>query len=753
MGSVRIWQAKCWQGYYKFSNWLTNAGYQHRTVRLLIIPSLLMVLSWAITPTLHEVSDVYFENDKHIEVLRTLFLTIGGALIGATAIAFSLIMFAMQVNVERMPFGLFRKFSSDLKLMGTFIATLVLSVALACLSLVPNHSWVVGSILTAFWEVGLIVALLLVAYRRALNLISPTQQLSILVHDTSRSLNTWARAMERARPLLGKESTPDDAERGRGSNHDWEKFAYFTQFPDWASMAHRSVAHCIVYARRYAEQGDHEVSNIALQSILLINKAYIEAKGKTFFSQNAFGDSPLSGDALINDTLEHMRRNIQTGIARADEEQIEQSLKVFTGLCNVYSRIDYSADHAKKYHMHLAAGYLAEAVESVAPHQMADVLMEGVRLIGDAAQLILLQKEPSHIVGLAEKMALIACAGTVNKSYRPVTQVAVRQLAILTFGLLRSRSHEASFAIKEVRKNVKLVAKMYLEIPDTPFASVHSASLAPYYSGTSSDTLMSWLTDLCNALSDPSEDTESVEMMIRNLEEWASDLYQTEKELLLLAVEKKSHFTFDIINWIVHITKLLLAASNAPACNEHDREKLRKSALWLISVLSWIPESNEDVRFVENYQMTEQLFEAAVDAKHRDCDEVAYSIRDLLLAWAFKAGKFKTGWAILERACCGLACLNIMFELDDEVLMSAIREKVAQKGAPSLELRLRASQEIKEEAEKYHPAGYSTREIEAAMAHVDQGRLRSLLNKIADQLTPEVEGDIAVVEDGDRNGE
>jgi len=748
--TVRIWKAKGWQSYYKAYSWVTNTGYQHRTVRVLIIPSLLLILTWVAAPVLQAASVGYFQHEKHFELLRTLFLTIGGALIGATAIAFSLIMFAMQVNVERMPFGLFRKFSSDVKLMAAFVGTFFLSIAIACQSLVPNYAWASTAILASLWEMGLIVTLLLVAYRRALNLISPTQQLSILVHDTSRALNNWAKAMERARPLLEKQSTPEDEINRRDSSHDWEKFAYFQQFPNWASIAHGSVAHCIAYARRYAEQGDHEVSSIALQSILLINKAYIEAKGKTFFSQH---DNPLSGDALINDTLEHMRRLVQVGIGRADEEQIEQSFKMFAGLCNVYSSIDYSTDHVTKHHMHLAAGYLAEAVESVAPHQMADVMMEGVRLIGDAAQLILLQKDPSHIVTLTEKVALIACTGAINKNYRPVTQVAVRQLAMLTFGLIRSRSHEAHFAIKEVRKNVKLVAKMCFETPDTAFPSIHSTSLAPYYSGTTTDGLMSWLTDLCNAVSDPKEDPESAGMIISNLENWASDLYQTEKELLLLAIEKKSHFTFDLINWIVHITKLLLAVSNAPVCGDHDREKLRKSAEWLISVLSWVPDNIEDVRFVEKYQVTEQLFEAAVDAKQRDCDEIAYSIRDLLLAWAFKAGKFETGWAILERACCGLVCLNIMFEFDDDVLINAIEKRLAGVDSPSLELRFRASQEIRKEAEKYHRAGYSTREIEAAMAHVDQGRLRSLLNKIADQLTPEVEGDIAVLEGGDRNGE
>ena len=43
----------------------------------------------------------------------TLFLTVGAALLGATAIVASLVLFAMQVNVELMPSGLFKRLSSD----------------------------------------------------------------------------------------------------------------------------------------------------------------------------------------------------------------------------------------------------------------------------------------------------------------------------------------------------------------------------------------------------------------------------------------------------------------------------------------------------------------------------------------------------------------------------------------------------------------------------------------------------------------
>src|SRR6185312_6562812 len=60
--------------------------------------------------------------------LQTLFVGTGTALIGGTAIAASLVLFAMQVNVERLPFGLFRRLSSDLKLLLAFAGSFVLAI-------------------------------------------------------------------------------------------------------------------------------------------------------------------------------------------------------------------------------------------------------------------------------------------------------------------------------------------------------------------------------------------------------------------------------------------------------------------------------------------------------------------------------------------------------------------------------------------------------------------------------------------------
>src|ERR1700722_12154663 len=79
-----------------------------------------------------------FSSKARFETLTTLIMTVGAALLGATAIAFSFIMFAMQVNVERMPHGLFRKFSGDQCLMSAFALTFFMAIVVPCLSLVPD---------------------------------------------------------------------------------------------------------------------------------------------------------------------------------------------------------------------------------------------------------------------------------------------------------------------------------------------------------------------------------------------------------------------------------------------------------------------------------------------------------------------------------------------------------------------------------------------------------------------------------------
>lgn len=747
--SLSLWNAKGWQYLYLGRNWLFNLKSKYAGRLGLTFLAVLMIASAISVPALQNYLEPYFSQSGRLDSIRALFLSLGGAMIGATAIAFSLIMFAMQVNVERMPHGLFRKFSSDVKLLGAFTSTFSLALIITAFSLIPDKSWVSVATLATVWCSFLIILLFVLAYRRALALISPTMQLGLVVADTKRDFKKWDRAIKRTTPLLRENANGGAEDDELRSKYDMDRVTYFQLHPNWTSSADQAISYCIAFSRRYAEQGDHEVSRVALNGIVAINALYIKTKGKTFFSNSYFFDNPLASDNFLTNTLEHLRQNIQVGISRKDEQFIEQNLHSLLQLTQLYLSIEYGDVHAARSHAHLVSGYLTSAVESVIPHDMADVLIEGVSLLGNAGRLIVHNDKPEYIATISEKIALIACTGTVNKNYQPVTQVAVKQLARLTFELLRSESWGVRYAIKEVRADVKLIAEIYLKIPDSPLTRVHSTSLAPYYSGTSNDTFMAWFTELANALSNAEPGDEAAQRVVGHIEEWGDGLYQTEKELLLLAIEKRSQLTFDLIHWIVHITKLLLAVSCSDVCNDHHRDKLRKSASWLISVLSWIPDDEETIKYIETFHIADNIFESAVDAHKRGCDIEALEIRSLLLSWTRKVGKYQTGWASLETACCGLACLNLILELPDEKLFTDIDTYISKDDAPNFDIRSRTASDLHEEADKFR-SGYGHNNIDMAMVHADQSRLSILLHRIADHLCPETH-DTGSVEDSDES--
>ena len=347
--AAQRWYALQWHriygAHYRLSFWKARYG----SLATIVFLILLIVVSGILAPTFQAALEPYFSTEERSAGFRTLLVTLGGSLIGAAAIAFSLIMFAMQVNVERMPHGLFRKFSSDPRLLGAFATTFLLAIAIATMSLIPDTSWLAVATLTACWGTALILVLFLYAYRRALRLISPTQQLILVVADARRDLQTWVRRARRAAPLL-ESSDQQNAkhESPLRSIHDLSRVTYFQLNPRWTVVAQKAILYSISFTRRYAEQGDHEVSRAALSAVVEINAAYVEAKGKTFFANVLMSDNPLTSDGFITDTLEHLRQNVQIGISRGDEQQIEQTFRAIAALCRIFLNIDYATEHASK---------------------------------------------------------------------------------------------------------------------------------------------------------------------------------------------------------------------------------------------------------------------------------------------------------------------------------------------------------------------------------------------------------------------
>lgn len=730
--------AVLWQYTYRAQYRLNDWKARHGGTALSAVLLLFLAASVVLSPELQNALAYRYATEQEMDGLRSLVLNVGSALIGAAAIVTSLVLFAMQVNIERMPHGLFRRLSADGKLLSAFALAFLLAIGVATLSTLLDQDRLALVVLSVAWAVVFILISFMYAYRRALVLINPLRQLGILLHATRRELRVWARRALRARPLLEREEEAEEAAPAASdSTHDLARTTFFQINSHWTDGAKRSIRHAMSFARRYAEQGDYEVSGAALSAVIGINAAYIESKGKTFYANNPFFDNPLSSDSVVNDTLEHLRRNVQGGIARRDEQQIEQTLQTMGALVRVYLGIDYASPYVAKSHAQLAAGYLASAVESVVPHNMADVLLEGQRLMGQCAQHILGQGDPNDIAVLSETIALISVAGCAKDDYRPVTMEGIAQLANLTFSLLRSRSSDIHFAVGEVRQDVTLVAKLFLNVPDTPLSSSHSTFLGPYYSSTSVQSLRARLTELANAISDAPANDADAQSVIRNIERWADGLYRTEKELLLAAIKARSHFTFDMIQWIKGVTEILLAVSNAAACDHHSQEELRSHARWLIATLTWIPDDKEAVTFVENFQMTETLFEAAMDARNRGFEDIAKEIAGYLLSWAFKGGKYITGWGVLERALCASAVIALTeHEKDVDRLKADILSRVQADGAPEQDVLDHGARGIRERANSLPVRGHWSSRIDQGISATDLRVLFPLLEEIAEILSP-----------------
>lgn len=726
---IGIARARLWGRFYRLQFFLKS--WVARRWSPLLVLGLLAAFSASVylRPELKKVLD---ETDLiGIETFRSLFQSLGGGLVGASAIAFAIVLFAMQTNVEKMPHGLFKRLSSDGRLLGAYLLSFLLSVFVMSLSLVPNSDWITVAVLSAFWATVSILWLFLFAYRRALLLINPVSQLSILVHDTTRSLDAWAKMADNLTPLLV--SGPGDIETDR-IKLDLPRYQYFQLNSHWTNELKRSISHTISYSRRYAEIGDHEVSLAALVSLLRLNEAYIRAKGNTFFNNNPFMNNPMSRDGVITETLEHLRQNIQIGIARGDEQQIEQAMRTMSSLVAVYLSIDYSDERASRTHAHLAAGYLGSAVRSVAPHKMVDVLMEGVRLLRDNARQILAIEGADEIQTVVEDIAKLAGLGIANEDYRPITVTAVEALASLTLDLLRSRNRDIGYAAKKIRSWISLLAELALATPETSFNSKHHDLLEPYYSGRSLESLQLGLTDLVNAVIGADKDDADAKQVAVNICRWADQMYSTERDLLKKAAAAKSSLAYDIVHWITHVTKLLLAVANSPVCDAHTADELRKHALWLVSTLSFVPDDKEVVGYLENYSMTETVFETAIDSLGSNFKEIETATQKLLLGWIFKCSKHETGRQTLGRGLLGSATLSVIFGNEEELKLE-VASQLDKPDSPSSEYRARAADVIREfirsPGDRHR---YS--KIDHAAAASDLEKLLPLLKELIGMLSP-----------------
>ena len=440
---------------------------------------------------------------------------------------------------------------------------------------------------------------------------------------------------------------------------------------------------------------------------------------------------------MVNDSLENMRQYIATGIARKDEQQIEQAFHALAKLLSEYVKVEYQSPALSKTHANLVGRYLTEAVENTITLQEPDVIMEGVKLIGHSAKLSVVNKNNIGARQMIDSIEFISLTGITQEKHLPVSISCVQELSNLLMDVILTDLPEKWILIQDLRKSITKIAKFSLQFPDKSIFSIHNGCLAPYYSSTNTISFLNNLVNIVNVLG-KSEDKDVISInTLKAIEVWADRLYSDQRELFQLSVEKRSNFTFDIIHWIVKVFEILLVASNVPACNKENKVKLQRHAHWLIFTFTFVPKEKDAIQFVETFNLTEIIILALLHANSNSAFDIFNKLKDYLLSWGLESIMHITGYSTLEKVILGLSALSLMgnktFKPQD--LIAQLQDKITVKEIPDSDAISRVARELEEKAHDKTTGGFSFSIIDQLMEKVDQNELKQILLKISNILT------------------
>ncbi|MBB36346.1 MAG: hypothetical protein CME88_09930 [Hirschia sp.] len=680
--------------------------------------------------------------------MRAILLTLGGGYIGASALVSSLVLFALQVNVERLPYSMFRSLSGDQVLLSLFGLAFSSAVALTATSVFPSREWLPLILWLASLVTALLPVLFLVGYLRALALINPHKQLNILIKAAEKDSAKWEKSIKKTAPLLElRDRKPSTSQSGLTGNHDVARVAFFQINQNWTFVTERSLKQTFSFVRYFGRQSDYDVCVSALNAVVRLNKLYVQVKGQTFFSVNIFFDNPLTTDRIINMTLEGLKECLRISLSDSDEALSIHIAKTFEQLINIYIGIEYGGLLDSRFHAHLALGYLRDETQASLSTNLTEVNLEVVRILGRCGERFLYAEGPRGIQKIDQGVAVISAVTSLREDKRPIAIAGVTALSNLSFALLKVREdaalHEIGPVIQEIRSNYLFVAKSVLSIHDTPFSSIHSFLLGNYY-GLGTGALNQRLPLFVNELCEADEHSEIAKRAVRNLIEWSKGADRSDKELLLLAIEKESHFAIHVLSWLKLHIECLLVTANAAACSDDDSAALKRQALHIAYVFSWLPVTPEKIRYLENFQITETLFDIGKVSHFRIAPEVTEVIMKVLMDWTLSASVEPTGWGILEQGIKAISLLGVDLWgiAADEVVTAQFRDRLKDYVLDQ-DYADRTAKELRREARYPDRNRHSANSVEVHFQRQGAPERSATIVALADLISPDTQGEMS----------
>lgn len=609
---------------YKIDRFVINVAFwSERKTKYIVLSIPILILLLGIYNN-QWLTEQLTSSGESFKSLGSFALSLGSAFIGVTAVVFALIVFSMQVNVERLPYELFHGFSSDKKLITFFGIIFFISTVIASLSLIPDSYSTCSAWIFIFIVEGVfaIFYLLHATFQRALRLVNPYEQLKLIEEDVVKNLNWWQKRFEYAKPFL---ENPNE-----NNNADWQKIAFFQINPHYFNKASTALKHINSIAQRNIKLGDYEVSLAAFNHLIRLNAIYIHAKGNTFFSNHAFLENPLSKDYFIDYTLENLRIHFDSVLISNDEKALNQVLSCYEQLAKAYLTIPYTSEHGEKTHAILASHYLINDSEKLVRLKNMDLLMNGIRSMEQVVIHSIELECINDTTMLIKSIGKLGAFGAIDSAHMPVAQTAMDAFGAIVKRLLLSKQR-ISFATHEVVQQVEFVTKLVLAQPNN---YGHNYAIGAYY-GYDESSLINYLTRLTNELINLKTIEGNKQYILRNILVFAEEARQSHKDLLLLSLQYQSSSFSNFVTWTTTFAKILMTLSRS----DYRQKDFHHEASGFIYILSWIPEDEQQIRYASISNIADELFKCGQICIDNEVDLLLPDIIKLLIQWSFKIAK------------------------------------------------------------------------------------------------------------------
>ena len=608
------------------------------------------------------------------ERIRDTILGLGTTLVGAQAITTSLILFTMQVNVERIPHGLFGELSKDRRLLGVSIGGFGIGMLVIIGSMGGEEQGTAMGVVLGIWGTGGYIAGFVYAYKRALKLINPITQLAIMEEKIEQGLKKWRRRadkeeekIERLAVKEGKDGKEIEEEKNQG------RTIFFMKNRGWENVAIRGIGYAVAIAYRSTERGDEEIGGRAVASILNINRTYIEVKGATWYGNNILIENPLMPDRVVTISLEQLRQEVARQGRKHNEGGATRAIWALGELAKAYAQVAYADQYAQRSHAQLAAGYLGNAVEEAVGRGMLDVVMHGQRTMGAVGKFCMMNGIPEIGRVMGEKIGKISRVSSGVQGWWPAAMEGVKELGGITAAGTgpnrRTDIGTQNHTMERLVKEIELTGRTVLQLEDNAFQDMHGTVLGGCFDLTTTNELVAGLIWRVEWLRGQQQKNEETEMVIERLRVWGNSISEAVRVLAGIGVSKGSHITVRIFQWVEWANKVLLAAAEAEVCSKRDEGMIRETALRIVKGIEGLGKNKECATFAAVSNLTETLFSIATESDERGATDNAKVVRKMLAEWGWEAGLYDTGQGTMSRAICGAvtAAHNASTAMENEV--------------------------------------------------------------------------------------